>query len=88
MKKLSQKKVKEMILKQVEIESPAFKHVVNVTIIMDEPWNRYNCRFDVGELTTHWKFLPICKEKSDFEYRLKDLVGNVILYFKMKGLNI
>lgn len=88
MKKLSKDKVKEMLLKQIELESPEMKGKVNVTVVLDEPWGRYNCKFDIGELTTHWQFLPIYDKKYDFEYSLKNLVGNVILYFKMKGLNI
>lgn len=88
MKKLSEKKVKEMLLKQIGMVSPALKEVVTVTVILDEPWNRYNCKFDVGELTTHWQFLPILEKQNDFTARLKGFVENIILSFKMKGLNI
>lgn len=88
MKKLSEKKVKEMLLEQIGMVSPALKEVVKVTVVLDEPWNRYNCKFDVGELTTHWQFLPILEKQTDFTARLKEFVEIIILSLKMKGLNI
>ncbi len=87
-KKLSEKKVKEMLLEQIGMVSPALKEVVMVTVVLDEPWNRYNCKFDVREITTHWQFLPILEKQTDFTARLKGFVETIILSLKMKGLNI
>lgn len=85
MSRLSETDIKMLLLEKIRQQSPQLSRVVKVTVVTDEPWNRYNCKFDVGEVTTHWMFLTMNTEGPDFQFRVDDLVANVFFLLRMKG---
>jgi hypothetical protein len=86
MSKRTEAQIKTLLLKKIEQKSPDLYDKVEVTVVTDETWNRHSCKFDVGDVTTEWMFITMNLEDSDFQFDIDHMVSDVIMFFRIKGI--